>query len=201
MIAGRPTAGVRDMPEFGVNRRDFIVGLSGAAASAWLATHGLELRAIAAYAASIGPDEPYEFLTPEQAREFDAISAQIVPTDDTPGAREAHVVRFLDRLYATAYKARQPFLQNEFKLLGDAVAERTGRSRSFAALSDADQIAFLTDFERTHAASFNGWRGRTIWGLFCHPQHGGNFDKVGWKLIGFEDRYSWAPPFGYYDRV
>jgi hypothetical protein len=38
-------------------------------------------------------------------------------------------------------------------------------------------------------------------GMFSHPMHGGNFNKVGWNLIGFEDRYSWTPPFGYYDRV
>jgi len=23
---------------------------------------------------------------------------------------------------------------------------------------------------------------------------------VGWKWIGFDDRFSWAPPFGWYDR-
>jgi hypothetical protein len=38
-------------------------------------------------------------------------------------------------------------------------------------------------------------------GMFIDPIHGGNFNKVGWKMIGFEDRYSWTPPFGYYDRV
>ncbi len=189
------------MPESGVNRRDFIFGLGGAAAAAWLATHGCELRAIAAYAASVAPEQPYEFFTPDQARDFDAISAQIVPTDDTPGAREAHVVRFLDRSFATIFKEFQPRFQNDFKLLGDAVAEKTPGSRSFAALSDADQIAFLTAFEKTNPVSFGFFRGGTMLGMFSHPMHGGNFNKVGWKLIGFEDRYSWAPPFGYYDRV
>lgn len=36
------------MPESEVNRRDFFFGLAGASAGAWLATHGAELRAIAA---------------------------------------------------------------------------------------------------------------------------------------------------------
>ena len=40
----------------------------------------------------------------------------------------------------------------------------------------------------------------TMTGMFAHPEHGGNFGKIGWKLIGYEDRYSWVPPFGYYDR-
>ena len=37
-------------------------------------------------------------------------------------------------------------------------------------------------------------------GMFSHPVHGGNYQKIGWKLIGYVDQYSWAPPFGYYDR-
>ncbi len=191
------------MPESEVNRREFVFGLAGTATSAWLATHLPELRATAAYAALVGPEQPYEFFTPEQAREFDAFSAQIIPTDDTPGAREAHVVRFLDRWNARFSKEPQ-FVQgvlNDFKVLGDAVAERTPGNRSFAALSDADQIAFLTAFEKANPRVFNGFRWGAMVGMFSNPIHGGNFNKVGWKLLGFEDRYSWSPPFGYYDRV
>lgn len=189
------------MPESEVNRREFVFGLAGAAASAWLATHLPELRATAAYAATVTPEQPYEFFTPEQARDFDAISAQIVPTDETPGAREAHVVRFTDRYFATAFKEAQPAFRNDFKLLADAVAEKTPGNRSFAALSNADQIAFLTAFEKANPVSFSHFRGSTMLGMFSDPMHGGNFNKIGWNLIGFEDRYSWVPPFGYYDRV
>lgn len=117
------------------------------------------------------------------------------------GAREANVVRFADRYYATVFKQAQPAVQHDFKLLGDAVAQMTPGSRSFAALSSADQIALLTAFEQTHPVSFSHFRGITMTGMFSHPVHGGNFNRVGWNLIGFEDRYSWAPPFGYYDRV
>jgi len=38
-------------------------------------------------------------------------------------------------------------------------------------------------------------------GMFSHPEHGGNYQKIGWQLIGYRDQYSWAPPFGYYDRA
>ena len=37
-------------------------------------------------------------------------------------------------------------------------------------------------------------------GMFSHPEHGGNYNKIGWKLIGYVDQYSWSSPFGYYDR-
>jgi len=189
------------MGESEINRREFVCDLGGIAASAWLATHLPELRAIAAYAGSIAPAEPYEFFTLEQAREFDAISAQIVPTDETPGAREAHVVRFVDRYVATIGKASQPDWQWAFRDLGDAVAKKTPGNRSFAALSDAEQIAFLTVYEQAHPWGLGGWRYFTMLGMFSDPIHGGNFNKVGWKLIGFDDRYAWTPPFGYYDRV
>ena len=29
--------------------------------------------------------------------------------------------------------------------------------------------------------------------------HGGNQDKIGWKLIGYDDSLNFRPPFGYYD--
>ena len=189
------------MTPSGINRRNFVFGLAGGAASTWLAAHAAELRAVAAYAASAAPQQPWEFFTAEEAREFDAISAQIVPTDDTPGAREAHVVRFNDRWLATMQKEAQPVFRNDLKLLGDAVAAKTGNTRSFAALSDADQIGLLVAFEKSTPVSFNHFRGATLQGMFSHPIHGGNFNKVGWTLQGFEDRYSWLPPFGYYDRV
>lgn len=187
------------MPEAEVNRRDFVFGLTAGASTAWLAAHLPELRAIAAYAASTPTQQAWEFFTPEEAREFDAISAQIVPTDETPGAREANVLRFVDRYFATVFKEAQPTFRNDLKALGDAVAEKISGSRLFAALSEAAQIAFLLDFEKTHPTNFNRIRGITMLGMFVDPVHGGNNNKIGWKLIGFEDRYSWMPPFGYYD--
>ena len=159
------------------------------------------LRVIAAHAAMITPAQAYDYFTPEQARDFDAISSQIVPTDDTPGAREAHVVRFVDRVVATVGRNLQPRLHGDFKLLGDAVATRTLGKRAFAALSDSDQFATLIEFEKAQPDAFDDFRVLTMLGMFSHPMHGGNFGRTGWKLIGFDDRGSWAAPFGYYDRV
>ena len=184
-----------------VSRRAFVAGLAGATTSGWLAAHLPGLQATAAHAMAAAPQDPWEFFTPDQAREFDAISAQFVPTDETPGAREAHVVRFVDRYLATIAKDEQPAVQDRFKLLGDAVQNRTPASRSFAALSNADQIALLTELEQTQGGLFNAFLRYTMLGMFSHPMHGGNFNKVGWKLIGYEDRYAWTPPFGYYDRA
>ena len=43
----------------------------------------------------------FDFFTPEEAVEVEAIAARIIPTDDTPGAREAGVIYFIDRSLVT----------------------------------------------------------------------------------------------------
>jgi gluconate 2-dehydrogenase gamma chain len=47
---------------------------------------------------------------------------------------------------------------------------------------------------------FDLLRTHTVMGFFCDPSLGGNRDEVGWKLIGFEDKFHFEPPFGYYDK-
>jgi len=42
-------------------------------------------------------------------------------------------------------------------------------------------------------------RTHTVIGFFASPVHGGNQDKVGWKLIGYDDSLNHRAPFGYYD--
>jgi hypothetical protein len=70
-------------------------------------------------------------------------------------------------------------------------------SSKFSALTSAQQIQLLTAIETT--PFFKTVRDHTVIGMFASPQHGGNYQKVGWALIGFEDRLNFAPPFGYYD--
>ena len=42
-------------------------------------------------------------------------------------------------------------------------------------------------------------RNHTVIGFFARPEHGGNFEKIGWKLIAYNDSLNHKPPFGYYD--
>ena len=49
----------------------------------------------------------FGFFTPEQALEVEAMAAQIIPTDETPGAREARVINFIDRALTTFAKNNQ----------------------------------------------------------------------------------------------
>src|SRR4051812_31726919 len=92
-----------------LGRRAFVATVASGIAATWLTARASDLEAAAAYAASTTGSVPFETLTADQARELDAITAAIVPTDDTPGAREANVVRFIDRSLATfAKEQRQP---------------------------------------------------------------------------------------------
>jgi hypothetical protein len=65
-------------------------------------------------------------------------------------------------------------------------------------LNPAQQVRVLTAIEKT--PFFALVRLHTIVGFFANPEYGGNHEKIGWNLIGFEDKFSWEPPFGHYDR-
>jgi gluconate 2-dehydrogenase gamma chain len=184
------------------NRRDFVAALGGISVSAWVAADPALLRPVVNFVASAKPQDKYDVLTPEQVRELDAVTATIVPTDDTPGAREAKVVRFMDRSLATWAKDQKPQVEGALKTLGDFVAKQRKGNRSFAAVPVAERTKLLEAFERAHGGEFNGgfWF-PAMCGMFANPSYGGNENKIGWKLVGFDDRFSWQEPFGYYDRV
>jgi len=44
-------------------------------------------------------------------------------------------------------------------------------------------------------------RDDTIMGMFAAPQHGGNYKKVGWTQIGYDDSLNFRAPFGAYDKA
>jgi hypothetical protein len=75
------------------------------------------------------------------------------------------------------------------------LAEKSGGR--FSALDNARQIEVLRGIEKSEF--FGMVRNHTLIGFFSHPKHGGNQDRMGWKLIGFEDAFAFQPPFGYYD--
>jgi gluconate 2-dehydrogenase gamma chain len=138
------------------------------------------------------------FLSAAEAADVEAVAAQIIPTDDTPGAREAGVVYFIDRALATClsqlasdYRAQLTEFQVTFR------GRHPGTS-SFASLPSEEQVEYLKTVDRT--PFFDTTRLLTLLGMFSMPAYGGNRNGVGWKLIGFEDRHAFQPPFGYYDR-
>ena len=138
------------------------------------------------------------FLSAAEAIDVEAVTAQIVPSDDTPGAREAGVVDFIDRALATFFSQIGADYRAQLAAFQVTYRERHPAAVSFAALTSEQQIALLASVEQT--PFFSTTRLLTLLGMFSLPEYGGNRDGVGWKLIGFEDAHVFRPPFGHYDR-
>lgn len=187
-----------------LSRRGFLAAAGGTVAGAFLAADAHDLLAAGRHAAWAGrqtPPPPFQVLTAEQAADVETLAAQIIPTDETPGAREARVVHFVDRALATFAKEQRPVFEKGLASLRARVQRKHPRAPSFAALASAQQIALMREMEKARDPFFDAVRGATIVGMFASPEYGGNHDRLGWKLLGFEDRFSWAPPFGWYDRA
>ncbi len=180
-------------------RRDFLRSTGAMAGGAWLAAQLPALaRAAEAAQAARAEGKPFRNLTVEEGADLQAIAARIVPTDDRPGATEAGAVWFMDEVLGGMFAAFAPDLRAGLSALNEDVAKRQGPPR-FALLEAAAQDELL----RMHEESdwFYLARLLTLGGLFALPSYGGNRDHVGWKLIGFEHRHVWSPPFGYYDAL
>ena len=137
------------------------------------------------------------FFTDAQAADIEAMAAQIIPTDDTPGAHEARVIFFIDRALVTfARDSRAVYIQG-MQDLQAKTKELFPAATKFSALTAPQQIQVMTAIEKS--PFFNAVRNHTVIGFFASPIHGGNHNKVGWKLIAFDDSLDFKPPFGYYD--
>src|SRR5262249_1906902 len=137
----------------------------------------------------------YLYFTPEQAAEIEAVCEQILPSDDTPGAREAGAIFFID--YVVAKYGTEQFGDyrkgyadglNELA----ALSKKHGAEKS-SALNNEQQIQVLKEIEKSDF--FGLVRFHTIFGFLGDPRHKGNVGEVGWKHIGFDYQPMYDPPF------
>ena len=87
----------------GFSRRYFL-------SSAWVAANLSSIAAAqqhAHQASNAAQPLKFEFFTPEQAADVEAMAEQIIPADETPGARDARVVYFIDRALVTFEREKQ----------------------------------------------------------------------------------------------
>ena len=186
----------------GVTRRRFIGGLSGTIGFAWLSSHWTAILGAQEHvhgAISGGETPELQFFTATQAAQVEALTAQIIPTDDMPGAKEAGAVYFIDRALATFDKERAPVYIKGLKNLESVSRKLFPRNGTFANLKTDQQIKVMRAIEKSEF--FNVLRTQTVISFLADPEYGGNRGKVGWNLIGFEDMGVFRPPFGYYDRT
>lgn len=199
-----------------VSRRQFLSqGISGLSA-AWVSAHLPAMVAAAGYARQAGKSATppkFQFFTPEQAAEIDAITSRIIPTDELPGAHEAGVVYFIDRGLTTFGADDQKTYREGLPELQARVTEMFPGTAKFSALTAEQQDEVLHSFDEGGKSARRPFRARpgaqnffetlrqhTIAGFLIDPDYGGNDSGAGWKVIGREREHMFQAPFGYYDK-
>jgi gluconate 2-dehydrogenase gamma chain len=136
---------------------------------------------------------PWRYLRPAEARTLAAICDGLIPPDSDPGAGWARVVNFIDIQLCGPYRDLRAAYRH-----GIAAIDATARAQShkaFAELTEEQQAGILTALERGEAP-------RTIWkaadprqffemvlahtmeGFYGDPRHGGNRNRISWKMVG-----------------
>ena len=183
----------------GVSRRDLLkrAGLAGAAMTIPI-TPAAPVEALdqakpaAPQTPAAARREPIENLTASEADMLEAICARIIPTDaNGPGAREARAAHYIDRALGGALSGSKAAYTAGLAAF-DAYC-RSSRRAPFTELSQRDQDSVLIDVETGAATGFVGSsaaffamvRTHTLQGTFGDPYYGGNFNFIGWDMIGY----------------
>jgi gluconate 2-dehydrogenase gamma chain len=190
-------ANVMNHPE-DLSRRLFLQSAGALSGSTYLRILAPGIAAISQAACSARNEgAPFSVLGTGEARDIAAIVARIVPTTDTPGAAEAGVIYFIDKAFDAEMSGQLDFARGGLAEFNQALNAEHGDKR-FDELDEDTRDAFLATQEET--PFFGMMWAMTIFGFFSMPKYGGNRDKVGWGLVGFEgDHGPWTYPFGYYD--
>jgi gluconate 2-dehydrogenase gamma chain len=182
----------------GMVRREFLhrcAICAGVAAfpSAWAGLAAAAQHAHGTQAATPTAPVAFKYLTPEQAASIEAITEQIIPADEDPGAKWAGVVHYIDLGLAGDLKEYRPVYEAGLKRL--ATLTREVSTQSFAELEFATQTKILDNLEQDDTREDTGASGReffqlvrrhTIEGFFGDPKYGGNREMIGWKILRFE---------------
>lgn len=161
-----------------MKRRDFIIGAAAGGVACGVGG-----------ALSIGPlfnrDRPAVLnFTKAQADALTAVTEQMIPADDLPGATEAGVVEYIDRQTAEG-KPHAGMLDGIRKWLDelDALCAKENNT-PFAKLAWDAQTAVLKKLEKSQG--FQTVLTLTNQGYFGSPVFGGNRNYPGYHLVGLD---------------
>jgi len=187
--------GNQPMDRQDTSRRNFLRGGVALAGGSWLRYTAPGIAALAQAACSAQEDAAaFAILTAKEATEFEAIAARILPTTDTPGAREAGVIWFFDQSFGTFNAGNLQFARSGLAEFQTAIDS----GELFSDLDEAAQDAFLKTQEQT--PFFNMIWFMTLTGFFGMSKYGGNRNDIGWKLLDVDPgMHAYQSPFGYYD--
>ncbi len=177
------------------SRRSFLQQSAGLVGASWVKVVLPGMAAISQAACSAKEEQAsYTILDAAEAGEFESIMARIIPATDTPGAREAGVIHFLDQSFGTFNAPTLPMLRAGLEELQSGITD----GRMFSELSDAEQDALLEENQDT--GFFSLLRIMTFAGFFGMTEYGGNKDGMGWSVLGMDPHvHAYSSPFGFYD--
>lgn len=136
-----------------------------------------------------------------QSATIQAATARIIPADHDPGALEAGVIDYIERTLASyARNAVQLYYDGVLEL--DKLAQERFGAKAFIASGPAEQDRILSTLEEKRSLFFALLVEHTMEGFYGDPRHGGNKNRVGWKMIGFPGPSfpkGYEPPLGWYD--
>lgn len=134
----------------------------------------------------------YRIFTSQEIDCLNSICEQFIPTDEYPGARDAGVVNFIDKLlYQRFPEQREPYRKGLLYL--DNYCKHTF-NKGFTQLSWDEQYALLQQMERgklpeqfwqdiSQQNFFNMVLRNTMQGYYGPPRHGGNKDFVSYRMM------------------
>ena len=177
------------------SRRTFVIQGAALAGASWAKLVVPSLAVLSQAACSARDDKvAYVTLSDTEAVEFEAIAARIMPTTDTPGAREAGVIHFFDQTFAT-FNAR---MLSPARGMLQQFQSGIDSGDLFSELTELDQDAYLELNQET--PFFGMMRFLTMCGFFGMSKYGGNQDDIGYQLVGMKSGvHFYESPFGYYD--
>lgn len=126
-------------------------------------------------AAGCGAQGKHRFFTDAEARTLEAMLAHIIPSDDAPGAREAGVIRYIDRQLTRKFRDQQKLYRNGI-----------GALLNFADLPPGEQLEELRKVEadKQRKPFFDAVVTHAMQGFYGNPRHGGNREFASWRMLG-----------------
>ena len=144
-------------------------------------------------AACVGTLTPWRCLSRDEAATLEAMCERIIPTDHDPGAGWADVVTYIDRQLTGPYrKLRKTY---RLGLAGTNTTSLAMFGKPFAALASSQQDSVLQTMDNGQAQG-DHWKqvsaksffdlvlSHTMQGFYGDPRHGGNRERVSWKMLG-----------------
>lgn len=176
-----------------LNRRDFI------------RSAGLAFGSVLFFPSCLKQPSTYLFFSPEEALCIIAVSEQIIPKDESPGATNAGVIHYIDRQLSGIFHYDQETYRNGIKNLQAYSTKK--HSKLFETLPFDEQTQLLLKLEANQLNEtewpqgkpsdfFNLVRGHTMQGFYGSPIHGGNKNfmsfemlKIDYPLVIGQNRY------------